>query len=120
MQEAGGWAGDPAPSSKTNPTASCSPNLGGSLADPGFDNPSFTILNTTDFSKSPALALTILLEAWPINSYPYVIALPSGSTLVIAGECDPSLSAVTLSSILLFFFEKTPGYPLPFLSNHSW
>ena len=39
---------------------------------------------------TPALTLTILLDAYPINLYPYLWVLPTGSTLILAGE--PTLS----------------------------
>ena len=67
-------------------TPECSPNLGGSMADPYYDNPTYSIINSTSLAQSPSLTLTILLEAWPINSYPYAIQLPSGSVLIVAGE----------------------------------
>ena len=63
----------------------CTPNLGGSMADPYCDNPSYSIINSTTLEQSPSLTLTILLEAWPINSYPFATQLPSGSVLIIAG-----------------------------------
>ena len=49
------------------------------------DNPSFAIYDVASNTISPSLALTILLEAWPINLYPKLWVLPTGSTLVIAG-----------------------------------
>ena len=58
------------------------------MADPDYDNPSFSIFNTGNYSQSPSLTLALLLEAWPVNSYPYVVQLPSGSVFVAAG---PSL-----------------------------
>ena len=70
----------------TNNISCCSSNVGGSINDPSYDDPTYLIFNTTDFSLSPALTLTILLEAWPISSYPYVVQLPTGSVLVIAGK----------------------------------
>ena len=84
-QETMGFAADPGPTSTTHDPPHCSPNLGGSPADPYYDNPSDSILNSGNFSQSPSLTLTILLEAWPINIYPYAVQLPSGSVLVIAG-----------------------------------
>ena len=54
-----------------------------------YDNPTFAILDTTNYSISPELTLTILLEAWPIGSYPYAVLLPSGSALIIAGGVLP-------------------------------
>ena len=85
MQEAGGFASTPAPSNEFTPRVTCSRNAPGSNADPGFDNPTYNIINTTDFSQSPALALRILLDAWPVGSYPFITQLPSGAVLVIAG-----------------------------------
>ena len=61
LQEAGGWGGMPGPSSTDNPVTMCSPNAAGTLADPGFDNPTFQILDTTTYALSQPLALTILL-----------------------------------------------------------
>ncbi len=55
------------------------------MADPYYDNPTYSIINSTNLAQSPSLTLTILLEAWPINSYPYAIQLPSGSVLIVAG-----------------------------------
>lgn len=60
VQEAGGWAGKPQPTSSQQPITTYTPNLGGSIADPSYDNPTYSILSTTDFSLSPALALHIL------------------------------------------------------------
>ena len=65
--------------------AECSPNTGGSNADPEYNNPTYQLFNATNNSLSPALALSILLESWPINSYPWLCVLPSGSVLIIAG-----------------------------------
>ena len=64
----------------------CAPNTGGSIADPGYDNPTYQIMNSSSYSLSPALTLTILLQSWPINSYPFLAQLPQGSVLIIAGE----------------------------------
>ena len=86
MQEGGGWGSDKSPSSSVHPTVRCSANKGGSGADPKLDNPTFQILNSSDFSLSPQLTLTILLQSWPINSYPFLAVLPQGSTLIIAGN----------------------------------
>lgn len=86
QQEAGGFGADQAPSTTSHPRVLCSRNAGGSLADPAYDNPTFNIMNTTDFSQSRALALTILLNAWPVGSYPFLVQLPAGSVLVIAGN----------------------------------
>ena len=85
LQEVGAFGTDPAPTTTTHDPPSCSPNLGGSVADPDHDNPSFSILDPSDFSHSPSLTLALLLEAWPVNSYPYVVQLPSGSVFVAAG-----------------------------------
>lgn len=74
-----------------HPMVTCSPNAGGSVADPTYDNPTFQIMNSSDFGLSPQLTLTILLESWPQNSYPFLVQLPQGSILIVAGE---TLSAV--------------------------
>ena len=89
MQEVGAFAADPQPTTTTHTAPTCSPNLGGSVADPDYDNPSFSILNSTDLSQSPSLTLALLLEAWPVNSYPYVVQLPTGSVFVAAGIVPP-------------------------------
>ncbi|KAL0048178.1 hypothetical protein WJX82_009358 [Trebouxia sp. C0006] len=85
QMEAGGWATKPSASSSMHATPECSPNLGGSMADPYYDNPTYSVIDSTTLEQSPSLTLTILLEAWPINSYPYATQLPSGSVLIIAG-----------------------------------
>lgn len=96
VQEVGGFGTDPNPTTTTHSPPTCNPNLGGSVADPDYDNPSFSILDTGNFSQSPSLTLALLLEAWPVNSYPYVVQLPSGSVLVAAGlsTCLPLTSPV--------------------------
>ena len=86
VQEVGAFAADPSPTTTTHTPATCSPNLGGSVADPNYDNPSFSILDPSDFSQSPSLTLAALLEAWPVNSYPYVVQLPTGSVYIAAGS----------------------------------
>ena len=85
VQEVGAFGSDPQPTTTTHAAPVCSPNLGGSVADPDYDNPSFSILDPSDFSQSPSLTLALLLEAWPVNSYPYVVQLPTGSVYVAAG-----------------------------------
>lgn len=85
VQEVGAFAADPSPTTTTHTPPTCSPNLGGSVADPDYDNPSFSILDPSDFGQSPSLTLAALLEAWPVNSYPYVVQLPTGSVYVAAG-----------------------------------
>lgn len=87
MQEVGAFAADPSPTTTTHTPPTCSPNLGGSVADPDYDNPSFSIMDPSDLSQSPSLTLALLLEAWPVNSYPYVVQLPTGSVFVAAGKC---------------------------------
>ncbi|KAA6429021.1 MAG: hypothetical protein FRX49_01131, partial [Trebouxia sp. A1-2] len=86
QQEVGAFAADPQPTTTTHTPPTCSPNLGGSVADPDYDNPSFSIFNPGNYSQSPSLTLALLLEAWPVNSYPYVVQLPSGSVFVAAGD----------------------------------
>lgn len=103
-QESFGFSADPAPTSISHDPPICSPNLGAAPADPYYDNPSYSILNSGNFSQSPSLTLTILLEAWPINGYPYAVQLPSGSVLVIAGITPPH----TLQHTLLC--PCSPGY----------
>ena len=66
--------------------AECTPNAAGSNADPEYNNPTYQLFNASDNSLSPALALSILMESWPINSYPWLCVLPSGSVLIIAGK----------------------------------
>lgn len=85
VQEVGSFAPNPQPTTATRNPPTCSPNLGGSIADPVYNNPSYSIFNTTTYSQSPSLTLALLLEAWPVNSYPYVVQLPTGSVFVAAG-----------------------------------
>ncbi|DBA68157.1 TPA: hypothetical protein ACH3X2_013911 [Trebouxia sp. C0005] len=91
QQEAGGWAADESPSTTSQPTVKCAPNTGGSIADPSYDNPTYQIMSSTNYSLSPALTLTILLQSWPINSYPFLAQLPQGSVLIIAGSLMDTL-----------------------------
>ena len=86
VQESGGWGTSASASDSVSPLVTCSSNAGGSFADPTTDNPSYSIFFPENNTYSPALTLTILLEAWPISLYPFVNVLPSGSTLVIAGR----------------------------------
>ena len=97
----GAFAADPAPSTTTNTPTTCSPNLGGSEADPDYDNPSFSIFNSVNYSQSPSLTLALLLEAWPVNSYPYVVQLPSGSVLVGAGGFSTTCQSAMLPAGLV-------------------
>lgn len=85
VQEAGAWGSNATASSSQTPTVSCIPNQAASASDPVFDNPTYQIMSTSNYSLSPALTLTILLEAWPINSYPMLCQLPQGSVLIISG-----------------------------------
>lgn len=78
--------GDQNPSDSQHPAVQCSPNAGGSVADPTYDNPTFQIMSSSNYSLSPQLTLTILLASWPVNSYPFLAQLPQGSVLIIAGE----------------------------------
>ena len=82
VQEAGGWG---------LPPPDCSPSKGASFSDRAYDNPTFSIFNTTTYEQSPDLALTILLAAWPLSSFPFVFQLPIGSVLVISGN-SPALA----------------------------
>lgn len=86
MQETFGFAADPSPTTTTHMSPTCRLNLGGSPADPYYDNPSYSLLNSGNFSQSPSLTLSIFLEAWPFTEYPYAVLLPSGSVLVISGD----------------------------------
>ncbi|DBB05629.1 TPA: hypothetical protein ACH3X1_012246 [Trebouxia sp. C0004] len=52
QQEVGAFAADPKPTTMTHTPPTCSPNLGGSVADPDYDNPSFSILNSGNLSQS--------------------------------------------------------------------
>lgn len=88
LQEAGGWVGNKNPSSSQHPTVECSANAGGSVADPTYDNPTYQIMSSSDFSLTPQLTLTILLQSWPQNSYPFLIQLPQASVMIIAGMCS--------------------------------
>lgn len=85
VQEVGSFAADPQPTTTTHGPTTCSSNLGGSVADPDYDNPTYSIFNTTTYAQSPSLTVAALLEAWPVNSYPYVVQLPSGSVYLAAG-----------------------------------
>lgn len=91
QQELGGWGVSGVASSKAGQyesqmvSSKCVPNAGGSVGDPYYDNPSFTIYNVTSNTLTPSLTLTILLEAFPINLYPYLFVMPTGSTLIITG-----------------------------------
>ena len=98
IQEVGAFAADPSPTTSTHTPPTCSPNLGGSVADPDYDNPSFSIMNPSDLSQSPSLTLALLLEAWPVNSYPYVVQLPTGSVFVAAGQHLARQSPLPLSA----------------------
>ena len=90
----------PAPSTTMQAPAECSPNTGGSNADPEYNNPTYQLFNATNNSLSPALALSILLESWPINSYPWLCVLPSGSVLIIAGIATEATCNVSLTKLL--------------------
>lgn len=98
LQELGGWGQSGAASSVNgsyeNSTIStaCVPNAGGSPGDAYYDNPTYTIYNYTANSFSTSLTLTILLDAFPINLYPYAWVLPTGSTLIMTGAARPAAS----------------------------
>ncbi|KAK9866371.1 hypothetical protein WJX84_008187 [Apatococcus fuscideae] len=76
-------------------STACVPNAGGSPGDAYYDNPTYTIYNYTANSFSTSLTLTILLDAFPINLYPYAWVLPTGSTLIMTGV---SLGAMFLTA----------------------
>lgn len=59
---------------------------GNQPSDPSYATATYAILDSQNFSLSRQLTLTILLETWPINTYPFLTLLPSGSTLIVAGE----------------------------------
>ncbi|KAL3134270.1 hypothetical protein ABBQ38_006534 [Trebouxia sp. C0009 RCD-2024] len=86
LQEAELWAANESPSIRTLPTFMCAPNTGRFIADPSYDNPTYQIMSAQNYSLSPALMLTILLQSWPINSYPFLAQLPQGLVLIIAGD----------------------------------
>ena len=64
---------------------------GNQPSDPSYATQSYTVLSPTDNSLSRPLALTILMESWPVNTYPFLAVMPTGSTLIIAGESTPLL-----------------------------
>ena len=55
----GAFAADPQPTTTTHTPPTCSPNLGGSVADPDYDNPSFSIFNTGNYRAR------VLPSPWP-------------------------------------------------------
>ena len=55
------------------------------VQDPHQNNPTYQLFYPSNNSLSTPLTLTILLESWPVNTYPHAIVLPTGSTLIIAG-----------------------------------
>lgn len=59
---------------------------GNQPSDPSYATATYAVLDSETFSLSRQLTLTILLETWPINTYPFLTLLPSGSTLIVAGE----------------------------------
>ncbi|KAK9791838.1 hypothetical protein WJX73_007086 [Symbiochloris irregularis] len=82
----GNWGTDSSPSSsQPNTAVNCAANQGGGFSDPHQNNPTYQVYYPGNNTLSPALALTILLESWPVNTYPFAVVLPTGSTLVIAG-----------------------------------
>ncbi|KAL3145060.1 hypothetical protein ABBQ32_003546 [Trebouxia sp. C0010 RCD-2024] len=67
-------------------TTQCSGYGGNQPSDPSYATATYAILDSQNFSLSRQLTLTILLETWPINTYPFLTLLPSGSTLIVAGN----------------------------------
>ena len=53
--------------------------------DPRTNNPTYQIFYPSNETLSVPLVLTILMESNPVNTYPFAIVLPTGSTLIIAG-----------------------------------
>ena len=87
LQEVGIWGSSQTPKTgKPAYGAQCVPNTGAVPADPYYDNPTYQIFDSSTYELSPPLTLTILLESWPINTYPFVVVLPTGSNLVVAGQ----------------------------------
>ena len=82
------------------------------MADPDYDNPSFSIFNTTTYGQSPSLTLALLLEAWPVNSYPYAVQLPSGSVFVAAGT-----QSVTFFSVR---FDQSSPAAMQYNNQGQW
>ena len=60
------------------------------LQDPRTNNPTYQIFYPSNETLSTPLVLTILMESNPVNTYPFAIVLPTGSTLIIAGRLQPS------------------------------
>ena len=58
-------------------------------------------MNSDDYSLSEQLTLTILLESWPQNSYPFLVQLPQGSILIVAGKIILHLSNPAIMHPLL-------------------
>ena len=56
------------------------------VQDPRTNNPTYQIFYPENETLSTPLVLTILMESNPVNTYPFAIVMPTGSTLIIAGE----------------------------------
>ena len=87
LQEVGIWGQTQSPrTGKPTYGSQCIPNSGAVPADPYYDNPTYQIFYTNNYTLSNPLTLTILLESWPINTYPFVVVLSTGSNLIVAGD----------------------------------
>ena len=56
------------------------------MQDPRTNNPTYQIFYPNNETLSVPLVLTILMESNPVNTYPFAIVMPTGSTLIIAGK----------------------------------
>ena len=56
------------------------------VQDPRTNNPTYQIFYPENETLSTPLVLTILMESNPVNTYPFAIVMPTGSTLIIAGD----------------------------------
>ncbi|KAL0036357.1 hypothetical protein WJX77_003871 [Trebouxia sp. C0004] len=77
--------GTPEDGSSTS-TVQCTGYAGNQPSDPSYSTPTYAVFDSTTYRLSRQLTLSILLETWPINTYPFVTVLPSGSVLIIAGN----------------------------------
>ncbi|KAK9861867.1 hypothetical protein WJX84_011613, partial [Apatococcus fuscideae] len=94
-------------------TVQCVGNAGNQPSDPSYGTPSYTILSPTDNSLSRPLALTILMESSPINTYPFLAVMPSGSTLIIAGAQMEALYFDVTGARADDAIGRLPDFPIP-------